>query len=114
MSEAVEEKVDKPDYKFRLSENYAIDYDPRNIVLLERYEKRSGKGRNAELSGEYGYKVEGYFSNFNQIAERLVQLEVFKETDEEIESLIEIADRIKSLKKEMKQFLNEKIEVKLG
>lgn len=107
-------KTDKPEYKFRLSENYAIDYDPRNIVLLERYEKRSGKGRNAMLSGEYGYKVEGYFTNFDQVAERLVQMEVFKETDEQIESLIEIANRIKVLKKEMKQFLNEKIEVKLA
>jgi len=112
MSE-VAEKVEKPDYKFRLSENYAIDTDPRNIILLEKYEKRDGKGKFAPLSGKFGWKQIGYFQKFDRVAEVLIDLEVFKDTDEPITNLMELAERIKTLKKEMGKFLTDKIEVKL-
>lgn len=106
-------KVDKPEYKFRLSENYAIDTDPRNIVLLERYEKQLGKGKNAPKSGVFAWKQIGYFQNFDRIAEVLVEMHVFDNDDEVIENLYDMTDRVKTLKKEMKSFLKEKVVVKL-
>ena len=113
MSEEVKEKVEKPEFKFQLSENYAIDTDPRNLILLEKYEKRSGKGKHAPLSGEIGFKQIGYFQTFDRIADVLVDMHVFDSGDEQIETLYEMADRVKTLKKEMSKFLNEKITVKM-
>lgn len=111
MAKEVKEKVEKPEFKFRLSENYAIDTDPRNLILLERYEKQIGKGKNAPKSGIFGWKQIGYFQKFDRIAEVLVDMHVFSNDDEQIETLYEMADRVKTLKKEMKTFLNEKVTV---
>lgn len=112
-TEIEKSKPDKPDYKFRLSENYAIDTDPRNIILLERYEKQLGKGKNAPKSGVFAWKQIGYFQNFDRIAEVLVDSHLFDNKDETLESLYDMTDRVKTLKKEMKAFLKEKVVVKL-
>lgn len=111
MTETTEEKVAKPDFKVRLSEKYAIDTDPRNIILVERYEKRTGKGKDAPLSGEYGWRSVAYFQTFDRLADWLVQNAMF--TSESVEHMYEFADRVVELKKEMAGFLKEKIEVKL-
>ena len=105
------EVKDKPDYKLRLSENYAIDTDPRNIILLEKYETRVGRGRNAEFSGEYSWRTLGYFQRFDQVADRLVEMEVF--TTEQVGELYDFADKVQELKREMREFLKEKVELKM-
>lgn len=110
MSE-VAEKAEKPDYKFRLSENYAIDTDPRNIILLEKYEKRDGKGKFAPLSGKFGWKQIGYFQKFDRVASTLVDLEIGK--SDSVDNLMELAERVKTLKKEMAEFLTDKIVLKI-
>lgn len=104
-------KVNKPDYKFLLSENYAITTDPRNIILLERYEKRDGKGKHAPLSGEFGWKHLGYFHSFDRIADVLVDMEIGKV--ENVKELNNFANKVLELKKEMREFLKEKVELRL-
>lgn len=111
IEDEVEGKVDKPEYKFLLSENYAIDTDKLNIILLERYEKRSGRGKAAELSGEYSWRTVGYFQTFDRIADRLVELNVF--ATEEVGHLYDFAEKVLELKKEMREFLKEKVELRL-
>lgn len=112
MTETVEEKVVKPDFKVRLSEKYAIDTDTRNIILLERYEKHTSKGKNAELSGEFGWRSVGvYFQTFDRLADWLVKHEMF--TSDGITELKHFADVVENLKSEIARVLVEKVEVKI-
>ena len=110
--DVVEEKVVKPEFKKRLSEKYAIDTDKLNIILLERYEKRVGKGANSPLSGEFAWRSLAYFQTFDRLAHWLVQNAMF--TTEGVEHMYEFADRVIELKKEMTEFLNENVDVKIG
>lgn len=111
MSATEDVKTEKPDYKFLLSEKYAITTDPRNIILLEKYEKRSGKGKHSPLSGEIGWKQLGYFHTFDRIADVLVEMQVFE--TEEVGQLYDFAEKVLELKKEMREFLKEKVELRL-
>lgn len=117
MTEEVKDKVDaakpdKPDFLFQLSENYAIDTDPRNIILLERYEKREGRGKHAPIvKGVYHWKEVGYHSNLKSLLNTIVEKEIKTAMSEKIEDVLE---RIEKLKEEMLTHLNEKIEIKLN
>ena len=111
--DVVEEKVVKPDYKVRLSEKYAIGTDPRNIILLERYGKRSGKGKDAPIiDGEFGWKELGYFQNLDDLADWLVKHEMF--TTDGVSELKHYANVIEKLKDEISNTLVEKVVVKLS
>lgn len=92
MTEVVEEKVAKPDYKIRLSEKYAIDTDKLNIILRERYEKRTDKGKNSTFSGELGWRDLGYFRTLDHLAEWLVKHEMF--TVDGVSELKDLAEAI--------------------
>ena len=110
--EVDEDKVVKPDFKLRLSKKYAIDTDSRNIILLERYEKREGKGKNAPMSGIFEWRNVAYFQTFDRLAHWLVQNALF--TTEKVEHMYEFADRVVELKMEMTELLNERVDVKIG
>lgn len=107
MTETIEEKVSKPDFKLRLSEKYAIDTDKLNIILKERYETRVGKGKFADYSGEFAYKSIAYFQTFDRLADWLVQNAMF--TTDSVEHMYEFADQVVELKKEMAGFLKDKV-----
>jgi len=111
MTEVAEDKVTKPDYKIRLSEKYAIDTDKLNIILRERYEKRTDKGKFADLSGEIGWRDLGYFRTLDHLAEWLVKHEMF--TDEGVSELKHLGESIERLKEEIASVLKEKVEVNI-
>jgi hypothetical protein len=116
MTETVEEmvegitegKVVKPDFKVRLSEKYAIDTDQRNIILLERYEKKDGKGKFANPTGEFGWRDLGYFRTLKHLAEWLVKHEML--TADGVTELRHFAEVIENLKAEIGEMVVEKYE----
>lgn len=112
VDEDVGEKVVKPEFKLRLSKKYAIDTDSRNIILLELYEKRVGKGKTSALSGIFEWRNVAYFQSFDRLAHWLVQNAMF--TSESVEHMYEFADRVVELKKEIADLLKEKVDVKIG
>lgn len=71
-----------------INEKYRIVSDgSRNIILQELYEKKLGKGKGAEGSGEYDYKDVGYFgASLRALARRFNHndfLETLKDASEE-------------------------------
>lgn len=47
---------------FKINDWYRITSDgSRNLVLQERYETRVGRGKGAELSGEFSWRDVGYY-----------------------------------------------------
>lgn len=68
MSEQLEEKF------HQISNTYALGTDNYNIILYEQYEKMDGKGKNANPTGETGWrpaKNGAYFGNINNLARSL-------------------------------------------
>lgn len=95
MAEGTEEKAE---YQVLLSENYALDTDKLNLVLKERFQKRDGKGKFANVvEGEYSWKPIGYFNSLRHVAGYIVKHELMKE-DEKISELRHYASNIEALK----------------
>ena len=55
-----------------ISENYAVKFEKDCVVLMEKYAKRLGKGKYSELSGEMGYREQGYYKNLERVYSDLV------------------------------------------
>lgn len=81
----------------KISESYAVDFDLRNIILQEKFEKREGKGKHAPLSGEVGYRDVSYHGTFKCLVDSLVEREI-KVAGQEVDDLYEIVNRIEQLK----------------
>lgn len=47
----------------QLTDDYRVTRDQRNLILQHRYQKRDGKGKNANYIDEYDYKDIGYYGN---------------------------------------------------
>lgn len=110
MSNEATEEVVKPDYQALLTENYAIDTDKLNIILKERFAKRDGKGKFAQIiEGEYSWKPIGYFRDMAQVADYLVKHELMKER--EVGELRQIHEAIESLRDEIVDTLSERVVV---
>ena len=93
----------------KLTDDYYFESDGRmNLILYERYEKREGRGKSAELSGEFGFRDIGFFRSLEQIANYLVRLEVFKYEGSELEGIV---DRIESFRDEIVEVLSVNHEV---
>lgn len=43
-----------------ITENYQLAFDPYNVIVKERYEKKEGTGSEAKPTGEFDYKAVGY------------------------------------------------------
>lgn len=82
-----------------INEKYRIVSDgARNLILQELYEKKAGKGKGAEPSGEYDYKDVGYFGaslqslarrfNHNEYLETFVDASEGQSFQEAIEKMI--------------------------
>jgi len=68
MSEQLEEKI------HQISNTYALGTDNYNIILYEQYEKMDGKGKNANPTGEMGWrhaKNGAYFGSISNLARSL-------------------------------------------
>lgn len=111
----------KNDY-LQLSENYRIRFDPKNIILQVKYEKKEGRGAGAKGTGQYDYKDYGYYGNLQSFSKRLLEKEFIEQLSnselEEINSLVEIInntyDKLISLKDEIFLHINEHITINLG
>lgn len=94
----------------KLTDEYYLTNDGKlNLILQELYEKRIGKGKHAELSGEEGLRGIGYFRRLDHVGDHLVDLEVYKYEGSELEGIV---DRIEKLRDEIKENLREVIDLK--
>lgn len=90
-----------------LNDSWRLTSDgSRNLILESIYEKRAGRGKGAELSGEMGWEFKGYFgSNMDALAVGLNRKEFLESFKEEQQG----QDVIQALK-DMQVFLNEREE----
>ena len=89
----------------QLNEDYRIASDGRmNLIISNRYETRIGKGRSAELSGEYAWKDVGYFgANLRSLIGRFNNEEFLKAFKD-----VERGQDILEALKEMRAYLDER------
>lgn len=93
----------------KLTEDYYLSSDGKmNLTLHERYEKREGRGKGAELSGEFAFREAGYFRSLKHVGSVLVDKEVYKYQGSELEDIV---DRIEKLRDEIKANLIDKIDI---
>lgn len=92
----------------KLTEKYAIDFDKRNYILQEKYEKRDGKGRNAPLSGEFAYRDLTYHGKFEALVDSLTEWEIKAQEPNSFEELVATVQRLKD---EMTALLKDKVVV---
>lgn len=97
----------------KLSKNYSISWDSRNIILMERYETSLGRGRFAEKSGEYSFREIGYYTNLESLSRGLFEREVIKNLHE-IDKLEEILELLPKIRDDIKATLTEYITIDLG
>jgi hypothetical protein len=95
----------------KIAEGYGISFDKKNAILNERYEKREGKGRNAPLSGEYGYREVSYHNTLEEVGNKLVKMDVMAYEGSELE---EAVNKIAKLRDEIVETLKEKIVINRG
>lgn len=96
----------------KLTDEYYLSSDgTRNFILNERYEKREGRGRDAPLSGEYGYREVGFFQNYEHVGNHLKEKLNFQYHGSELEL---IAIRIEKAKDEIVEALIKYADLKLG
>lgn len=94
----------------KIAENYAIGFDKWNVILHEQYEKRSGRGRDAPLSGEFAWRELGYFRNVRHLGNHLIELEL---KDNELKEYNEFVVKIEKLKEEIIEILEKNITVEI-
>ena len=82
----------------KLSKDYAIKFEPMNIILV----KTGIKGVKAKNPGEKAEKTVGYFSDFEYLIEKLLNDKIIEFNSNSIPELIE---EIKSFKKEVLETL---------
>lgn len=90
----------------QLTENYRITSDKLNIILQEKYDKRVGRGKNAEFSGEIGWRDAGYFTDIGQLGRQLVKREIINFDATQLDQL---TDKAEKLKNDIKKYLTEHI-----
>lgn len=96
----------------KLTDDYYLSSDgTRNFILNERYEKREGRGRNAELSGEFGFREVGFFQNYEHVGNHLKEKFNFQYHGSELEAT---AIRIEKAKDEIVEALIKYADLKLG
>lgn len=108
----------------QITSQHRIAIDKLNFALMQRYEKKLTKGKNAEGSGEFGYNKQSasYFSNPETLGKRLIEKEFMENLSEQdlskvndlIEALNEAVIHIKKIGKEVGEHLKEHIKVDLG
>ena len=82
----------------KLSKDYAIKFEPMNIILV----KTGIKGAKAKNPGEKAEKIVGYFSDFEYLIEKLLNDKIIEFNSNNIQELIE---EIKSFKEEVLETL---------
>lgn len=90
----------------QLTDTYRITSDKLNIILEEKYEKRDGKGKSANFTGQFDYKPVGYFRKLNHLADWLVNMEIY---EADITELYDVVNTIEKLRNDIANTLIDKI-----
>ena len=93
LAEEKEVKVKEPEVL--ITENYGIGFDNYNIILMEKYQKKDGKGKHSNFIDEWGWRDLGYFGSVEAIARYLVKYELMQTG--ELDDLYRLIDRIEVL-----------------
>ena len=111
MAELLEEKI------HIISDDYALGSDNYNIILYEKYSKMDGKGRNANPTGEVGWrpaKNGAYYGSIENLARSLrikAELEVVGEVGLDFDKFTTYLDK---WQKEIFEHLNSNITLELA
>lgn len=108
----------------QITSQHRIAVDKLNFALMNRYEKKISRGKNAEGSGEFAYNKTNasYFGNLNTLGKRLIEKEFLENLSEQdlsqVEDLKEAINKalvhIDKVAKEVSDHLTEHITVDLG
>lgn len=114
MTEIIEpELMDNEVECIQLTADYRITADARNIILQERYEKKLGKGRNAEGSGIFDYKDIAYYGSLDSLGKSLIHREVIQSL-REVDKLEDIIAHIDKIKDDVQKHITEFITIEQG
>lgn len=111
MTEQLEDKI------HQISDTYALGSDNYNVILYESYNKMDGKGKNANPTGEIGWrpaKNGAYFGNIDNLARSLktkIELECIGEFGLDFDKFKEYGDK---WLEDLKSHLNEHITLQLA
>lgn len=97
--------------ELQLTSEYRVSSDKYNLILQKRYQKRSGKGRNAELIDEWDYNDVGYYGNLKSLIRALVDKEVLQSASQ-VSKLEDTYLKIEALKREMQVYISDKVILK--
>lgn len=108
----------------QITSQHRIAVDKLNFALMNKYEKKMSRGKNAEGSGEFAYNKTNasYFGNLNILGKRLIEKEFLENLSEQdlsqVEDLKEAIKKalvhIDKVAKEVSEYLTEHITVDLG
>lgn len=70
-------------------DNYLITADKNNFIVSEKYEKRDGKGKDANLTGTFDYREVSYHGTIEESLRKLLTLDLKRETVDSVDSLVE-------------------------
>lgn len=90
----------------QLTDTYRITSDKLNIILEEKFEKRDGKGKNAQLTGEFDYRPIAYFRELKHLADSLVKREII---NSDVTNLYDIVYKVDELRNAIAERLIDKI-----
>jgi hypothetical protein len=110
------------EHQIQFTSQHRIEFDKLNWKLTKRYQKRDGRGKNANLIDEYGYNEPAYYGGPKAFINRLVDKEFMEgmsnedvATVHEFKKIVEYAlEHIDQVKKEMYEHITEHITVDLG
>ena len=109
--EEIEQKEEKTFIK--LSSNFRVSSNERNVILQEKYETSISRGKNAPKSGEFAYRDIGYYGSIEALSNDLVNREILKSLDE-VKDFSELMDKLIEIKEDIFNKLTEHITIDLG
>lgn len=108
----------------QITSQHRIAVDKLNFALMNKYEKKISRGKNAEGSGEFAYNKQNasYFGNLKALGKRLIEKEFLENLSEQdlsqVEDLKEAINKalvhIDKVAKEVSEHLTENVIVDLG
>ena len=97
----------------QLTDELRLSFDPRNIILQEKFEKKTGRGAGAIGTGEYDYKDVSYYGTLKALGNALIHKEVIKSLSE-VKGLEDVIEYVEKAKEELVNHLQTHITIDLG
>lgn len=74
----------------KITENYILGFDPYNVIVKEKFEKKDGVGKNAKGTGEFDYKPIGYFKNIETACSFILTQHIQNAEAQDIRGMIDV------------------------